>query len=75
MSSFSHPFRNKTGLEFIFSINVIINKIIGKSSTDNRITYNYGEATASKSVFNLAEFSVFPNPTQGILNIDDSSLY
>jgi len=73
MSNFSHPFRDKTGLDVIFPSNVIVNKILGKSSTNYRKTFNYGEATASTNDFNLAYFSVYPNPISSILNIYDSN--
>jgi hypothetical protein len=73
MSSFTHPFKDKTGVDYLFSGNGIVNKILTKSTYDNtyRTTYNYGESTASTNNFSLANFSVYPNPTNSILTIDD----
>jgi hypothetical protein len=75
MSNFSHPFRDKTGLdEIIFPLNAIVNKILTRSSANNRNTYYYGnEATASVNEFDSINFSVYPNPTSSILKIDDSN--
>ena len=73
MSSFSHPFKDRTGIDFIFSVNGIVNKILGRSSTNNRTTYNYGESTANTNSFSLVNFKVYPNPTNSIIYIDDSA--
>jgi hypothetical protein len=74
MSGFSHPFRDKTGLDAVFSVGGIVNKILTRSSVNSRITYYYGnEPTASIIDYSLVGFSVFPNPTTSILNIDDSN--
>ena len=74
MSSFSHPFKDKTGIDFLFSANGIVNKILGRSSTNNRTTYYYGnEPTASVNDFNLIDFSVYPNPSTSTIKIDDSN--
>lgn len=72
MSSFSHPFKDKTGIDFLFSANGIVNKILGRSSMNNRTTYYYGnEPTANVNDFNTLNFTVYPNPTSSVLNIDD----
>ncbi|WP_299672989.1 T9SS type A sorting domain-containing protein [uncultured Polaribacter sp.] len=73
MASFAHPFKDKTGLEFIVSGNGIVNKILTKTGENTRTTYNYVETTASTSNFNLLDFVVYPNPTTSILKVDDSS--
>jgi len=69
MADFAHPFKDKTGVDYLFSINGIINKIISTTSSDNRTTYNYGESTASIPAFNLANVQLHPNPATDILNI------
>ncbi|KGL63904.1 T9SS type A sorting domain-containing protein [Polaribacter sp. Hel1_85] len=72
MSIFSHPFKDKTGIDFLFSANGIVNKILGRSSTNNRTTYYYGnEPTANVNDFNFVKFEVYPNPTISVINIDD----
>jgi hypothetical protein len=72
MSNFSHPFRDKTGLDIIFPSYVFVNKVLGKSSSNSKTTYNYGETTASTNAFSLVDFAVYPNPTKAFLTIDDS---
>lgn len=71
MSNYSHPFRDKTGIDYIFSIDGIVNKILSRSSVDYRTTYTYGEATANTNNFSVGNFAIYPNPTTAILNIDD----
>ncbi|TXD46551.1 T9SS type A sorting domain-containing protein [Polaribacter sp. IC073] len=74
MSSFIHPFADSTGLDYLFTGNPYINKILTSSySNTDRTTYYYGNATASVNDFALADFAVYPNPTKGVLRIDDSN--
>lgn len=74
MSNFAHPFKDKTGLDFVFSGNGIVNKIVSKTGVNTRTTYYYGnEPTASVNDFNVIGFSVYPNPTTSIVTIDDSN--
>lgn len=73
MSNYSHPYKDKTGFDYIFSANGIINKILQRSSTNNRTTYNYDDATANVNEFSLVNFEVYPNPATSVLNIDDSN--
>jgi len=73
MSSFAHPFKDKTGIEYLFSVNKFVNKILSKTSENARTTYNYGEATADVNNFSLVNFAIYPNPTSNRLTIDDSS--
>lgn len=73
MSSYIHPFKDKTGIDYLTEPNGIINKILTKSGSDERTTYNYGEATASNRDFNSISFSVYPNPASSFIKVDDSS--
>lgn len=73
MSSFTHPFKDKTGLEFFFSGDPIVNKILSKTSDNNRTTYNYGEATANINNFDSINFVLYPNPATSFLIIDDTN--
>ncbi|WP_170064420.1 T9SS type A sorting domain-containing protein [Polaribacter glomeratus] len=72
MSSFTHPFNDKTGIEYLFSVNKFVNKILSEASNNYRLTYNYGEATAGVNDFSLVNFAVYPNPTNNKLSLDDS---
>ncbi|MDX6747801.1 T9SS type A sorting domain-containing protein [Polaribacter sp. PL03] len=74
MSSFSHPFRDKTGLDVLFPTFSVVNKISGKSSTNSRTTYYYGnEPTASVSDFATLSFTAYPNPTKDFITIDTAN--
>lgn len=73
ISSYIHPFKDKTGIDYLTEPNGIVNKILTSSSGSDRTTYNYGDATASNKDFNLSSFSVYPNPTRSTLKIDDSN--
>jgi YD repeat-containing protein len=74
MSSYIHPFKDKTGIDYLTEPNGIVNKILSRSGgTSNRTTYNYGEATASNKDFNSLAFSVYPNPASSFVKVDDSS--
>lgn len=74
MSSYIHPFKDKTGIDYLTEPNGIINKILTKSGgSSDRTTYNYGEATASNRDFNSISFSVYPNPASSFIKVDDSS--
>lgn len=77
LSNFIHPFVDRFGFDALLGKdNKFVNKIIGSSTNTNseyRTTYNYGESTASVNDSNLVNFTVHPNPTTSILNIDDSN--
>lgn len=73
MSNYAHPFRDKTGIDFIFSADGIFNKILQRSSVNYRTTYNYDETTAGINDFSLVNFAVYPNPATSVLNIDNSN--
>jgi hypothetical protein len=81
MSSFGHPFKDKTGVNYIFENFPYVNKIL------SALTYNYNQNTASyalnyrtsynyqsplslsKENFEISKIIVYPNPTNSILNI------
>jgi len=69
-----HPFKDKTGIKFIFSADWIYNKILERTRISCTKTYNCAENTASVNNFSLVNFSVHLNPSTAILNIDDSNL-
>lgn len=74
ISSYIHPFKDKTGIDYLTEPNGIVNKILTKSgSSSDRTTYNYGESTASNKDFNSLAFSVYPNPASSFVKVDDSS--
>ncbi|APZ47545.1 hypothetical protein BW723_15175 [Polaribacter reichenbachii] len=73
MANFSHPYKDKTGIDFIFSANGIVNKILSRSNTNYRTTYNYNEVTASTKDITMVDFDVYPNPATSFLTIDDAN--
>ncbi|MDO7174114.1 T9SS type A sorting domain-containing protein [Mariniflexile sp. AS56] len=75
MSEFIHPFKDKTGLEYIIEGIPYYNKLLSTNSSSNRTAYNYNSAiTLSQESFKLTEtkINIFPNPTQGNLTIESS---
>lgn len=73
LSDFIHPFKDKTGIEYLFEGNFPYkNKLVSSSYSDNnRVIYNYGEATASTKETVLLDFEVYPNPATSLLTIKD----
>ena len=83
MSSFAHPFKDKTGLDYIYEDFPYTNKILSSNEfsydistssfvNDVRITYNYTSSiTLNTEQFeiNSNALKVFPNPTSNIINI------
>ena len=69
MADFAHPFKEKNGIDYLFSVNGIINKILTTTSSESRTTYNYGEATTSAPTFNLADVRVYPSPATDVINV------
>lgn len=84
MSSFAHPFADKTGLDIIFEDFPYVNKILytnqynyntqtSSYNLSNRTTYNYN-STITLSVeqpeIPNTSITVFPNPTTSILNLN-----
>lgn len=69
MAGFAHPFKDKNGIEYLFSVNGIINKILTTTSSEGRTTYNYEEATASAPSFNVADVKVYPSPATDVINV------
>ena len=69
MADFAHPFKDKTGTDYLFEVTGIVNKILTTTSVDRRTTYNYGESTASIPSFNLAAIKVYPTPATDVINV------
>jgi hypothetical protein len=69
MADFAHPFKDKNGLDYLFEVTGIVNKILTTTSVDRRKTYNYGESTASIPSFNLAAIKVYPTPATDVINV------
>ncbi|MBP0902548.1 T9SS type A sorting domain-containing protein [Mariniflexile gromovii] len=74
MSNYAHPYKDKTGLDFITEDNPFYNKVESYSSgSNNRTVANYDSALVlsvedSKIVEN--KIKVFPNPTSNYVNIE-----
>ncbi len=87
MSSFAHPFRDKTGFDYLFESFPYVNKILVSNQYNfdtatssykesSRTTYNYNSTiTLGTNQYEIANttITVFPNPTTSILNIDFSN--
>ena len=87
MSSFIHPFKDKTGVDYLFEDFPYVNKLltttgfsfnaITNSYTNNsRTTYNYNSAiTLSTETLEIEDNSItfYPNPTQDLLFIKTAS--
>jgi hypothetical protein len=87
MSSFAHPFKDKTGLDYVFEDFPYVNKVLGynmyryNSTTSSyeltdRTTHNYNSAiNLSTEQLEIADkkITVFPNPTTDFLNIQNTS--
>jgi hypothetical protein len=69
MADFAHPFKDRNGIDNLFIVNGIVNKILTTTSSEGRITYNYGEATASTPTFHLADVRVYPSPVTDVINV------
>ncbi|WP_310559923.1 T9SS type A sorting domain-containing protein [Flavobacterium sp.] len=87
MSSFAHPFKDKTGFDYLFEDAPFVNKALGYTgylydtatttytSTD-RTLYNYTSAiTLGIEKVEIADkvITVYPNPTKDFLNIKTAS--
>lgn len=87
MSSFVHPFKDKTGVDYFFEGFPYVNKVLiitgfsynsGTNSYTNsyRTTYNYDSSiTLGIETQTIADerISVYPNPTSDYLNIQNDS--
>ena len=73
MSAYAHPFKDKSGLDFLANSNGVVNKILSRTSDNYRTTYLYNGATASVKDVLLADFKTYPNPVKDILTIDNSN--
>ncbi len=74
MSNYTHPFKDKSGIDYLIDPMNVVNKILTLSSTfGERTTYNYEEATAGIKDFGSIVFSVYPNPVSSYVNVDDST--
>lgn len=87
MSSFAHPFKDKTGVDYIFNDFPYVNKVqvnndysynnqTNSFQLSGRTTYNYNAAiTLSTPTIEkaTATIAVYPNPTKDFLNIENPS--
>lgn len=75
LSAFYHPFKDKTGIEYLFEGGFpYTHKLINTYFSDTyRTVYHYGEATASTKETVLYDFDVYPNPATSILNLSNIS--
>lgn len=87
MSSFAHPFKDKTGVDYFFEDFPYVNKVQVENSysydnasnsfkQNSRTTYNYNAViTLSTPTIEktTATISVYPNPARAFLNIENPS--
>ena len=87
MSSFAHPFKDKTGFDYLFEDASFVNKALGYDSyyydaatssyiSSDRTIYNYTSSiTLSIEKVEIADkgITVYPNPTKDFLNIKTPS--
>lgn len=87
MSSLAHPFKDKTGFDFLFAVPLHENKVLTSTYSDynsdtndysnnSRTTYNYESAiTLGTETFGLlgAGIQVYPNPAKDLLSIKNES--
>jgi hypothetical protein len=85
MSSFVHPFKDKTGLDYITEDFPYVNKILNSLAysynvstaayvLSNRTTYNYlNQLVLNTKSVEIKTIKLYPNPTTSILNIDMDS--
>lgn len=87
MSNFAHPFKDKTGLDYLFNDFPYVNKVQVENSYNynvlmqefqqsNRTTYNYSTAISLSTATiekEIATVAVYPNPTKDFLNIENPS--
>jgi hypothetical protein len=81
MSSFGHPFKDKTGVDYTFQDFPYVNKILSSLfytydistasyTLETRTTYNYqSQLVLDKTNFEFKKISLYPNPTNSVLNI------
>jgi hypothetical protein len=81
MSNFGHPFKDKTGVDYVFESFPYINKILSSMYYDYdsdtstyelsyRTTYNYqNQLPLDKQKFEISKIKLYPNPSNSILNI------
>jgi hypothetical protein len=84
MANLDHPFKDKTGLDFLFEENPNINKLLSKnefeydnstmtfsSSPNYRTIYNYNSILATdEEAIDITSFKIFPNPTTNLITIE-----
>ena len=81
MSSFTHPFKDKTGIDYFFEGFPYVNKVLrennftyvnGSFVNDFRATYNYANSiTLSTENFeiNYKKVKIFPNPSKEYIQV------
>lgn len=87
MSNFAHPFKDKSGMDYLFEDFPFVNKILSTNQysfdtptnsykDSNRTTYNYNSAitlSTAKPEIAITTITIFPNPTTSIVNLTISN--
>ena len=80
MSSFAHPFKDKTGVDYVNESFPYVNKILNYTTSyydaasltyelTYKTTYNYQSQLLSKENFELNKIMLYPNPANTVVNI------
>jgi Secretion system C-terminal sorting domain/Family of unknown function (DUF3836) len=78
MSSFAHPFKDKTGLDYFTEDFPYVNKLLYETTNSGtgRTTYNYNSlitlGNEAREIVNKG-ITFYPNPTQDFINIQNES--
>lgn len=81
MSNFGHPFKDKTGVDYVTENFPYVNKILSSMYYDydistasydlsSKVTYNYQEQLVlDKTSFEINKITLYPNPANAVVNI------
>jgi len=85
MSSFAHPFKDKTGIDYVFEDFPYVNKKLSETSfiydngsyvNSNRTTYNYSNSitlSTENYKINTEKVKIFPNPSKNSIQVSGLS--
>jgi hypothetical protein len=76
MSSFAHPFKDKTGFDYFEERFPYVNKLLSETSNggNSRTTYNYNSAITLSTKTNEIDskkIAIYPNPTNATITVSE----
>ena len=70
MSDYYHPFKDKTGVDFLFNPSSYINRLESESYDNYRALYFYeGTYTASTKDFKISNITAYPVPANDVITV------